>query len=61
MREEIWVVIGFVLKGVLGVQKYISLVMIIFLVIVDFFKVFFLISEQVDLNEDVELEIIGNK
>lgn len=61
MREEIWAVTGFVSKGALGVQKYISSVMIIPSAIADLSKVLLLISEQADLNEDVELEITGNK
>lgn len=60
MREETLVVIGFFLKEVLGVQKCIG-TMIIPPASVDFAKVLLLISEQGDLNEDVKLEITGNK
>ncbi|KAK2086615.1 hypothetical protein P7K49_036040 [Saguinus oedipus] len=61
MREETLAVIGFVLKEVLGVQKCIGRTVIIPPASVDLAKVLLLISEQGDLNEDVELEITGNK
>lgn len=60
MREETLAMIGFVLKEVLGVQKYID-TMIIPPASVDFAKVLLWRSEQGDMNEDVKLEITGNK